>query len=67
MKGMEIQFFGGRKTLTGLGFEELSFLSKERRLEGPFYRERLEEFGRSSFPRSLKFSLFSLSSLNSHL
>ena len=49
---------GVQNSFAELGFEELELGAKKRRLGDQPFRERLEEPGRSSFPRSLKFSLF---------
>ena len=44
---------GVRNSFAELGFEELELGTRERRLEDQPFRERLEEPGISSFPRSL--------------
>ena len=54
---------GDRKTIAMLGFEELGSGTEERRLKGLSCRKKLEESGRSSFLRSMKFSLSLLLSL----
>ena len=58
---------GVRNWFGELGFEELELGTKERSLEDQPFRERLEEPGRSSFPRTLKFSLFLYLCLAFHL